>query len=122
MNNRLSSDLIAARTCYSHLAGELGIVIASALEKHRYLQVSRQDKSMKYILTESGKAWSQKLGIGSRGRVQIQPCMDYSHQIPHIAGAWPVDFCKFLFHHKYLLRGNIGRSFVVTTKGDFFLG
>ncbi len=117
---RLSGDLVAARTCYRHLAGALGISIVAALEKRGYLKISRKPESVKYMLTDCGKEWSQKLGIGSRDRVQINACMDYSHQIPHISGAWSIDFCKFLFSQKYIIRGDIDRSAIVTPSGNSF--
>ena len=113
-NCRLSSDLILARTCYRHLAGELGITVVSALEKHGYVNHS----GIEYILTKYGKEWSQKRKISDR--VQIHACMDYSHQRPHIAGAWPVDFCTFLFDNGYIMRGDMGRSVVISPKGKAF--
>ena len=119
-NCRLSSDLIPARTCYRHLAGELGISIVSALEKHGYLSVHINHSGTEYLLTKYGKEWSQKLAIGSLNRVQINACMDYSHQRPHMAGAWSVDFCAFLFNQEYIMRGDIDRSVVVSPKGKSF--
>lgn len=117
---RLSGDLVLARTCYRHLAGELGISIVSALEKNGYLSIHKNYNCVDYILTNSGKKWSQKLKIWSLNRLQITSCMDYSHQRPHMAGAWSVDFCTFLFNQKYIMRGDIDRSIFVSSKGRSF--
>ena len=120
INCRLPNGLVRARTCYRHLAGELGISIVSAMEKYGYLSAHMNPGGIEYILTKYGKGWSKKLEIGSPDRVQISACLDYSHHRPHLAGVWSVDFCTFLFNREYIVRGDTERSVVVSSKGRSF--
>ena len=79
----LSRDLVEARTCYKHLAGELGMSIISALIVCGYIIAHGEDDNTRYALSVHGKYWSQRLGIPSLNRTKISACMDYSHQGHH---------------------------------------
>ena len=91
----LSRDLVEARTCYKHLAGELGMSIISALIVCGYIIAHGEDDNTRYALSVHGKYWSQRLGIPSLNRTKISACMDYSHQGHHISGLWAIDLCAF---------------------------
>ena len=117
----LSRDLVEARTCYKHLAGELGMSIISALIVCGYIIAHGEDDNTRYALSVHGKYWSQRLGIPSLNRTKISACMDYSHQGHHISGLWAIDLCAFLFNQRYIKRGVQNRSIVVTPKGRHFL-
>ena len=78
-----------ARTCYDHLAGELGVTLAQALES-RALVMAGEDKRLE--VTAEGRRWlSQVLGIETArlvpGRHGIaRRCLDWTERRHHIAG------------------------------------
>ncbi len=62
-----------ARTCYSHLAGWLGVAITDALQRKGYLASAT---GRAFAVTESGRAWFEERGITvpCRGlRTQVGP-------------------------------------------------
>jgi hypothetical protein len=78
-----------ARSCYDHLAGELAVAIAAALEKRRYLV--RGEGKRYEIGGRSARRWFVKQGIDLDG---LQPgrwgtarqCLDWTERQPHLAG------------------------------------
>src|SRR5215467_44000 len=78
-----------ARTCYDHLAGELGVVLAQALED-RGLVTAGEGKRLE--VTVAGGPWfSQVLGIETArlvpGRHGVaRRCLDWTERLHHIAG------------------------------------
>ena len=81
--------LCYARTCYDHLAGELGVAIAAALER-RGLLASAEGKSLD--VTPAGVAWcATTLGIAVAalrpGRHGVAcRCLDWTERRHHLAG------------------------------------
>jgi DNA-binding transcriptional ArsR family regulator len=77
-----------ARTCYSHLAGRVGVQIADALEA-RGLLVRADAKA--YAVTSSGIAWFATLGIEIVTARTADPrfarrCLDWTERRHHLAG------------------------------------
>jgi hypothetical protein len=82
------SDLVYARTGYSHLAGHLAVEIAEALQARRLL-VERKPKL--YKLTKDGRVWFAHLGIVISEAQVGQPrfarrCLDWTERRHHVAG------------------------------------
>ena len=78
----------AARSCYDHLAGRLGVNIADSMVRQGLLIAH----SSEFRITETGEAFLGGFGIVStelRGmrRSTARSCMDWSERRPHIAGA-----------------------------------
>lgn len=76
-----------ARTCYSHLAGRVGVDIAEALQV-RGLLVKRDDR---FAVTQRGCDWFAQLEIGITERQAKDPrfarrCLDWTERRYHIAG------------------------------------
>ena len=79
--------LRAARTCYDHLAGRLGIGLADCLCAHGHVVL--QDGSG--IVTDAGKHFLCDFGIeldtdGRAKRPLCRTCLDWSERRPHLAG------------------------------------
>jgi DNA-binding transcriptional ArsR family regulator len=78
-----------ARTCYDHLAGELGVALAQALEDRGLVTVS---EGKRLGVTVAGGQWfSQVLGIETArlapGRHGVaRRCLDWTERRYHIAG------------------------------------
>jgi DNA-binding transcriptional ArsR family regulator len=85
---RAPDDMLAyARTCYSHLAGRLGVDIAEAFQV-RGLLVKREDR---FAVTQRGREWFAQLGIEITEQQTKQPrfarrCLDWTERRHHIAG------------------------------------
>jgi hypothetical protein len=84
-----------ARTCYDHLAGRLGVAIADALVRKRYVVLSDEGGE----LTVAGKRFLSGFGSvimpasGSR-RIFCRPCLDWSERRYHIAGHVGAEICR----------------------------
>ncbi len=115
--------LRAARVCFDHLAGELGVAIADALIDHGYVELG----SDAGIVTAPGIKFLARVGIdvdtlaarrGRTGRVLCRPCLDWSARRPHLAGAVGAALCARSLDKDWVRRIEGSRAVVVTTKGQ----
>lgn len=81
--------LAAARTCYDHLAGRLGVAVATAL-----VRTGRVDHAAGTapVLTSLGAEWLAGLGadleaMASARRPILRECLDWTERRPHLAGS-----------------------------------
>ncbi|UCU94332.1 ArsR/SmtB family transcription factor [Hydrogenophaga taeniospiralis] len=106
-----------ARCCYGHLAGRLGIQLFQGLMAVDGLQ----PVSAGYALTDSGRAWCQRLGFeppapGKKRRFAY-PCLDWSERRDHLAGELADRLYLQLVAQGWVRRG-AGRDVVVTPVGQ----
>ena len=110
-----------ARTCYSHLAGRLGVSVADALIAERWME---EDGST-YRLTPTGTRSLRSLGIEVRGRL-AQPaarrCLDWTERRPHIAGPVGTALANLAFDRGWIRRARGTRAVIVTPAGRTQLG
>jgi len=102
----------AARTCYGHLAGELGVGITDAMVDRRL--VEREGEV--FLLTEPGAEFLVDLGIEKPPRAG-KSCNDWSERRPHLAGKLGVALTKRLFELDWVRRTERRRAVEVTTEG-----
>jgi DNA-binding transcriptional ArsR family regulator len=86
--NTRSEAMRAARTCYDHLAGRLGVAVADGLVQAEVLRPAAQS----FAPTASGELALAAVGIdlGALSRTRrpmTLACLDWSEQRPHLAGA-----------------------------------
>src|SRR5712692_3975123 len=84
--------LRAARTCYDHLAGRLGVALADAMVAGGYAELANDAG----VVTGAGIELLGRVGIdvdalltrrGRRSaRILCRPCLDWSERRPHLAG------------------------------------
>jgi ribosomal protein S19E (S16A) len=108
----------AARTCYDHVAGRLGVSVAEALERRGWL--AREDEA--YRVTPAGERELGRLGIDvaelRRGsRPLVRPCLDWTERRPHVAGAVGAALARRLFELGWIERVPGGRAVRVTDAG-----
>jgi DNA-binding transcriptional ArsR family regulator len=105
-----------ARTCYSHLAGRLGVALADALVAARWLE----EDGRRYRLTPVGTRSLRDLGIDGRGRRE-QPaarrCLDWTERRPHIAGPVGTGLATLALDRGWVRRLRGTRAVVVTPAG-----
>jgi len=114
--------LRAARTCYDHLAGQLGVAIADALALAGHLELTHDAG----WVTDSGIALFRRIGIdataldagrGRSARVLCRPCLDWSERRPHLAGALGAALCARSLDAGWTRRISGTRAVTVTAQG-----
>jgi DNA-binding transcriptional ArsR family regulator len=86
---RIDPALRRARTCYDHIAGELGVAIADRLVALGAVQLAADSA----IVTAAGHRLLRKMDIapessGRSRRPGCRPCLDWSERRPHLAGVF----------------------------------
>ena len=84
---RAAADLAAGRTCYDHLAGELGVRLYDAL-----LGDGLVTETDGLALTAAGRSWFTELAGPEalrppRTRPLLRTCIDWTQRRQHLAGA-----------------------------------
>jgi DNA-binding transcriptional ArsR family regulator len=115
---RIDPALAAARTCYDHLAGRLGVAIADALQARGH--VAFGDGSGE--VTASGRAFFAALGLdlaeaGHGRRVFCKPCLDWTERRHHIAGGLGAAFCGHCLSAGWIRRHRDSRAVEVSPEG-----
>jgi len=115
---RVDPALAAARTCYNHLAGRLGVALADALQRRGDLVFADGVGA----ITEQGQAFFkglkfEKRGSGSRGRVFCKPCLDWTERRHHLAGTLGAALCEHCMKSGWLRRSRDSRALTITADG-----
>jgi len=116
--------LRAARTCYDHLAGRLGVALADALVEGGQVELA-SDGGM---VTDAGIRFFSRIGIdldsvisgsGRRSvRVLCRPCLDWSERRPHIAGMIGAALCTHSLGKGWIRRNDGTRAVTITPRGQ----
>jgi DNA-binding transcriptional ArsR family regulator len=112
------SPLQLARSCYKHLAGNLGVTLTKALIERKVLRERGRD----YEMTKSGASWFADFGIDTGalrkgGRVFARQCLDWSERRNHLAGALGTALAERLFELGWIRRLPASRAIQVTVPG-----
>lgn len=110
--------LQAARTCYDHLAGRLGVALADALTSREHLILS----DTAGVLTEKGQRFLCTFGVvleeEPKGkRAVCRTCLDWSERRPHLAGRLGAALCTRVFELGWVERVKDSRALAVTATG-----
>ena len=110
-----------ARSCYDHLAGELGVTVAAALETRGLIAPGGQGKRMN--VTKAGAKWFETVlridvhelkpgrhGIACR-------CLDWTERRHHLAGPLGTQLFERCCEMGWLTRGRHSRAVELTRKG-----
>jgi DNA-binding transcriptional ArsR family regulator len=115
---RIDEGLRAARACYDHLAGRLGVGLADTLQERGHVVFAGESGA----LTEAGVDFFAGFGVElpdthrSR-RALCRPCLDWSERRPHLAGALGAALATRCFDLGWLKRQRDGRALTVTPAG-----
>lgn len=114
-----SKALHFARTCYDHIAGEVGVALT---DKMLELAVLEDGAERDFVATPDGTKWLRDFGIDldriRQGRRHFaRKCLDWSERRHHIAGALGAALTNRLFDLEWLSRVPDGRAVRVTDKG-----
>jgi DNA-binding transcriptional ArsR family regulator len=123
MRDEQTNGLAYARSCYSHLAGQIAVTIARRLQDLRVL-VAQEPRC--YRVTKNGRAWFAQLGINVSGKQArdsrfARRCLDWTERRYHLAGPLgSVLFSRFR-ELKWVAPLRRGRAVRVTVEGQFKL-
>lgn len=114
---RAAGQLAAARTCYDHLAGALGVALFDALVHAELI-----DQRRGLALTIAGHAWfSDLVGEAALSAVGRRPllrtCLDWTERRNHLGGALGAILCSELHSRAWIVRSAANRSVSLTLAG-----
>jgi DNA-binding transcriptional ArsR family regulator len=115
---RIGRAVRAARTCYDHLAGRLGVGIARALTDRGALVLTGRD----FEVTAAGAGLLADLGVDleaarARRRAFAPACLDWSERVPHVAGALGAALLGVFLDRGWIERTPASRAVQVTAAG-----
>lgn len=110
--------LRAARTCYDHLAGRLGVALADALVKEQRIVLGEDGGEV----TAKGARFLAEFGIDPdairrRRRAFCRPCLDWSERRPHLAGALGAALAARCFELGWTERMRDSRAVTISAAG-----
>jgi DNA-binding transcriptional ArsR family regulator len=112
---RVSSELQAARTCYDHLAGALGVALFDALQRQRLLTPELE-------MTKRGVQRFEQLGVdveelAARRRPLARRCLDWTERRHHLAGSLGAALAARFLELGWIEPRPTSRAVRVTAKG-----
>lgn len=120
---RIAADLRAARTCYDHLAGKLGVLLFDRMVATGCILPAGDAED--FIVSAEGRRLFRQLGIdidalatktGQRRRF-ARACLDWSERSPHLAGALGAALAESCFQRGWLQRRRDSRAVSLTPAG-----
>jgi DNA-binding transcriptional ArsR family regulator len=117
-----NDQLRFARTCYDHLAGQVGVAIADALVANEQIVLTADGGEV----TDAGRVFLAEFGANltqtSRSRrLFCQPCLDWSERRLHVAGLVGAEICRCCLELGWLKRVRDTRALHLTPKGKLGL-
>jgi DNA-binding transcriptional ArsR family regulator len=114
--------LRAARTCYDHIAGTLGVSLHDRFLALRWISADPATGDDVCDLTPSGTRAFETLGINveairAQRRRFAYGCVDWSERRPHLGGALGAALLNVAVRRKWLLQDLDSRSLSITKLG-----
>jgi len=115
------SRLRAARTCYDHMAGTIGVALHDRLKTLRWLSHSISSSDT-YDVTQLGTNAFEALGIDIDGTRSLRrrfafPCLDWSERRPHVGGALGAALLRVALKRKWAVQDLDSRALSITSLG-----
>lgn len=116
------SRLRAARTCYDHMAGTVGVLLHDRFKALGWLSDSSTDGDNAYDLTRDGEKGFESLGIDLEATRTLRrrfayACLDWSERRPHVGGALAAGLLEVALKRKWLTQDLDSRILGVTNLG-----
>jgi DNA-binding transcriptional ArsR family regulator len=112
----------AARTCYDHMAGTMGVVLHDRFVGKGWLTHYEDEAGEGYELSAEGARVLHDLGVdverarGARRRFAFA-CLDWSERRPHVGGALGAAVLTMAVKRKWVLRELDSRALEITPHG-----
>jgi DNA-binding transcriptional ArsR family regulator len=116
------SRLRAARTCYDHMAGTVGVSLHDRFQALGWLSADSTGGGNAYLLTQAGTQAFESLGIDIEATQALRrrfasACLDWSERRPHIGGALGAALLEIALKRKWVLPDLDSRALTVTSLG-----
>jgi DNA-binding transcriptional ArsR family regulator len=116
------SRLRAARTCYDHIAGTLGVSLHDRFKALRWLSADSTGVDNAYGLTREGANAFQTLGIDLEATRTLRrrfayACLDWSERRPHVGGALGAAVLKVALKRRWVIQDLDSRALGITSLG-----
>lgn len=113
-----SKALCFARTCYDHIAGEVGVAMTERMIAMGAIVEDAQD----FVVSTKGAQWFRRFGVDidqlRQGRRHFaRQCLDWSERRHHMAGALGAAMTERMFELRWIERVPGGRALHVTGIG-----
>ena len=118
--------LRAARSCYDHIAGTLGVALHDRFKAMRWLS-ENSAKEDSYEVTREGADSFRALGIDVDAARSLRrrfafACVDWSERRPHLGGALGAAILNLALKRKWVVRDLDSRALEVTSRGRREMG
>lgn len=113
------NDVKYCRTCYDHLAGKVGVLIADKLISQKIIEL--RDKT--YVVTEKGNKFFSEFGLEltelqKQRRYFAKACLDWSERKYHLAGSLGNAILEKMLKLDWVRRTKNSRAIVITSVGQ----
>lgn len=114
--------LRAARVCYDHLAGHLGVLLHDRFKELKWLSSVKNGAADEYELTAEGEKALDTLNVNVEEMRQLRrrfayACLDWSERRPHIGGALGSAILEAAIKRKWVTKDLDSRAIRVTNAG-----
>jgi DNA-binding transcriptional ArsR family regulator len=116
--------LLAARTCYDHIAGTLGVALHDRIKAMGWLSGGAGESAAEnaYELTPRGIKAFGELGIDVQANRALRrrfayACVDWSERRPHLGGAVGAALLNIALERKWVIRELDSRALAITRVG-----
>ena len=115
---RAPEPLRQSRTCYHHLAGQLGVSLYNALIRRNLVAVNDRAGHV----TEKGFDWcrSEQIEFNPARQPHVRVCNDWTERVPHLAGPFANTILDRLVETRCVAPLPIPRALRLTQKGRAF--
>jgi DNA-binding transcriptional ArsR family regulator len=122
-HEKLANDICFARSCYDHLAGELGVRVTRSFLTNGYLEETDET----FIITTKGHLFFEAINISipqskSLRRPIAKPCLDWTEREYHLAGSLGHTILEYFLTHRFVICSKTKpRVLVLTFEGKCWL-
>jgi DNA-binding transcriptional ArsR family regulator len=116
--------LRAARTCYDHIAGTLGVALHDRIKGMGWLSRGAGESAAEnaYELTPRGTKGFRELGIDVEANRALRrrlayACVDWSERRPHLGGAFGAALLNIALERKWVIQELDCRALAITRVG-----
>jgi DNA-binding transcriptional ArsR family regulator len=116
--SKLDDDMRAARSCYDHLAGRLGVALADALAADKLVIFEPEGCEVTAAGLSRLEAIGIKLDVPDPGRRALcRPCLDWSERRFHLAGRVGAAILGHCLDRHWFERQRSSRALKITERG-----
>jgi hypothetical protein len=112
--SKVPKELLKARTCYDHLAGEIAVKLYDSLVKNNWIDSDGKE------ITVQGQEKLLQLGINLDAKTRRKkccPCLDWSERKFHVGGYLGASLLSFFESNNWIERVPGYREVIITSKG-----